>query len=55
MGALNRVTPSIFTMKPDDHSQSAKQPVESIRDGMAVDENAPDPDEGDLDDLDGEL
>lgn len=53
MGALNRAIH--FTMKPDDHSQSSEQVGSTSREEATVDQDAPDPDEGDLDDLDGEL
>ncbi len=42
-------------MKPDDHSHIAEQAAEATNEEVSADQDAPDPDEGDLDDLDGEL
>ena len=40
-------------MEPDDHLKGAEKAAESPMAKMAVEEDTPDPDEGDLDDLDG--
>ena len=53
LDALNRAIH--FTMMPDDHSQNPEQVGSTSKEETTVDQHAPDPDEGDLDDLDGEL
>ena len=42
-------------MSPNEHLEGAEKVVEPIRDDKTVHDDVPDPDEGDLDDLDGGL